>query len=509
MSKDASDIAAAFPSASPEDWRALAEAALKGEPLQSLERRTRDGIVRGPVFFRGDRPDDAEIGAPGAPPFTRGASAERDGFLPWDIRAPVPAAAPAEANAAALAALQGGASSLTLRLGEGGVAAFTLDGLAAALDGVKRDLAGIWLFDSTLGAAALLAALWERDGLDPETVRGGFGLSPLGMGALFGAIETGWEERVAGVALWRADADLGVRPLAVRADLACEAGGAPAQEIAWMAAETAAYFRALIGAGVDPDAAARAIELRLAADCDPHQTIAKLRAARRVFDRVAEAFGASAAARAPHVPAITARRMMSAKDAWTNLLRATAAAFGATAGGADAATVRPLTEAAGAPTPFALRIARNMQRLLGEESHMGRVIDPAGGSFLHETLTAALAREAWALFQTIEGRGGLAAALRAGWIQAEIGKARDAQAGAYADGETLVGVNAYESDYDEPETAGPPAEAAPPDGEPIPEDGWSEALEAARTGGALQPRARAEPEFEPLRPIRWAEAFDG
>lgn len=506
MTDDASHIAAEFPPVSADDWRALAEASLKGEPLESLTRKTADGIVRGPVFFRGDAPEDGASGAPGEAPYTRGAAPVRDRFLPWDIRAPIPGGTANEAAKTAIAALEGGASSLTLRLGQGGVSARNADELAAALNGVRLDLAGVWLFDGGLASAALLAAHWENSGAKPADIKGGFGLSPIALGALSGAIPEGWEAPLAEAVKWASEQQLDLKTIAVRADLACEAGGTSAQEIAWMAAEAAEYFRALIGAGIAPETAAKTMEIRFAVDSDVHENIAKLRAARRVFSQVAAAFGADAA---PHIHAITARRMMSAKDAWTNLLRTTAAAFAGAAGGADAITVRPLTEAAGDPTAFALRLARNIQIMLAEESHMGRVQDPAGGAFLHETLSNEIAKSAWSLFQQIEAECGLSAALKSGFLQSKIGEARDARFKRYENGDILLGLNKYPSDFDEPATGDTAPPPEPHKGDPIPETGWKVALEAAKSGGVLPQTVPRTGDFDPVKPIRWAEAFNG
>ena len=112
--------------------------------------------------------------------------------------------------------------------------------------------------------------------------------------------------------------------------------------------------------------------------------------------------------------------MMTRRDPWVNMLRTTVACFAAGVGGADAVTVLPFDAALGLPTTFARRIARNTQSLLVEESHLARVVDPAGGSWYVETLTDELARSAWAWFQEIERAGGLGAALRSGLVADEL-----------------------------------------------------------------------------------------
>ncbi|HEY2791290.1 MAG TPA: methylmalonyl-CoA mutase family protein, partial [Micromonosporaceae bacterium] len=142
---------------------------------------------------------------------------------------------------------------------------------------------------------------------------------------------------------------------------------------------------------------------------------AKLRAARRMWARVAEMCGAAEAG-GQRQHAVTSAAMMTGRDPWVNLLRGTIAAFAAGVGGADAVTVLPYDHALGRPDASSRRLARNTQLLLIEESHTARVLDPAGGSWYVERYTDDLARAAWDWFTAIEAAGGLTAALGSGMI---------------------------------------------------------------------------------------------
>jgi methylmalonyl-CoA mutase len=158
----------------------------------------------------------------------------------------------------------------------------------------------------------------------------------------------------------------------------------------------------------------RQISFRLAADDDQFMTIAKFRALRLLWARVAEVAGEPDAGGA-RVHAVTSTPMMAQRDPWVNMLRTTVAAFGAGVGGADTVLVQPFDAAIpggmpGTAASFARRIARNTQLLLLEESHLGRVLDPAGGSWFVEDLTRQLAEKAWEHFQQIEAHGGFAEA---------------------------------------------------------------------------------------------------
>jgi methylmalonyl-CoA mutase len=223
-----------------------------------------------------------------------------------------------------------------------------------------------------------------------------------------------------------------------------EAGASEAQELAAMLATLVAYLRACEAAGLRPRAAFAKIGLGLAADADMFLTIAKLRAARKLVARIAEACGASHAVDKLHLAATTSERMMARRDPWVNVLRTAVACAGAAFGGADAITVLPYTWAMGQPDAFARRIARNTQLVLQEESALGRVMDPGHGAWFIETLTEDLAKAAWQLFQAIEAKGGMGAALESGFVQAETAKVAEARARDIATGRfELTGVSAF------------------------------------------------------------------
>src|SRR5690606_8470929 len=160
---------------------------------------------------------------------------------------------------------------------------------------------------------------------------------------------------------------------------------------------------ALEAAGFTLDEAAAQLEFRYAATDEQFPTIAKLRAARALWNRVAELSGIGEAARAQRQHVVTSRPMMARYDTYTNMLRTTVAAFAAGVGGADAVTVMPFDEPLGLPTPFSRRIARNTSALLIHESHVAKVIDPAGGAYAVEKLTDDLAMASWALFTELDG----------------------------------------------------------------------------------------------------------
>jgi methylmalonyl-CoA mutase len=177
--------------------------------------------------------------------------------------------------------------------------------------------------------------------------------------------------------------------------------------------------------------------------------MAKLRALRMLWARVKEVCSISPATASLHVE--TSFRMMTEKDAETNILRTTIAAFAAAAGGADSIAVLPHTIAHGLPDPIARRVARNTQLILARESHIDFVSDPATGSGSIEALTDALCEAAWDEFRLIESEGGALESLFAGKIQSRIAEARKTRAEEYLAGKRhLIGTTLFPARSERP-----------------------------------------------------------
>ena len=414
---DGLSLAAEFPAATHAQWQRLVAGVLsrsgkdvpETEAEDALSTVLEDGLRARPLYTAADGVPDA--GLPGFAPFVRAGRAEGNTAGGWDVRQCHRTAD----SEAVLTDLENGVTSLWLAVGPDGVPVEELD---RVLRDVYLDLAPIVLEAGaeTAAAADELLSLYERRGVAPEAARGNLGADPLGTEARTGAAYDG-DGFAATVALARlcAESYPGVRALTVDALPYHEAGGSAAQELGCSLATGVAYLRALTGGGLSIDQALGQLEFRYAATADQFLTIAKLRAARRLWARVAEACGAPAAgAQLQH--AVTSSVMMTARDPWVNMLRTTVATLAAGVGGAESVTVQPFDHALGLPDAFARRIARNTSTILVEESHLARVIDPAGGSWYVESLTDELAQAAWEFFQEIERSGGQAAALRSGLV---------------------------------------------------------------------------------------------
>ncbi|MEU7339445.1 methylmalonyl-CoA mutase subunit beta [Streptomyces sp. NPDC007074] len=413
---DEFSLAAEFPDATHEQWQRLVAGVLRksGKEVSgsaaedALSTPVEDGLTTRPLYTALDSAPDP--GFPGFAPFVRGGRAEGNTTGGWDVRQRHAAVA----DGAVLADLENGVTSLWLLVGESGI---PVPSLPSVLDGVYLDLAPVVLDagHETESAARELLVLYEKRGVAADDVRGNLGADPLGHEARTGR-PYGFAP-VTELARRCAAEHPGLRALTVDALPYHEAGGSAAQELGCSLATGVAYLRELTAAGVPVELAAGQMEFRYAATADQFLTIAKLRAARRLWARVAEVCGAPGA-QLQH--AVTSPVMMSRRDPWVNMLRTTVATLAAGVGGAEAVTVLPFDDALGAPDAFARRIARNTSTILVEESHLARVIDPAGGSWYVETLTDELAHAGWEFFQQIERAGGQAAGLRSGRIGEEL-----------------------------------------------------------------------------------------
>lgn len=384
--------------------RKLADDAPDSDVWHKLATTTLDGITVTPLGTPALSRDLGDGGLPGQAPFTRGSTAARE-LDGWDVRAWFADPDVERTAKDVVTDLENGVNSLWLSVGGG---AIPVDALATILEPVFLDLAAVVLDAPAepVEAARALAAVLADKGVTaaPGT---SLGADPLGVTIRgHGVTDLGIVGEVAALAQ-----PIGVRAVTVDATAVHDAGASDVQELAYSLAAGVTYLRALVEAGFEADDAAGLIDFRYAATDEQFPTIAKLRAARRLWNRVAELSGVTSAAAGQLQHAVTSRPMMAKYDPYVNMLRTTVAAFSAGVGGAAAVTVLPFDEPLGLPEQFSRRIARNTSSLLISESHVAAVVDPAGGAHAVEKLTDDLARAAWALFGEIEGKGGLVESL--------------------------------------------------------------------------------------------------
>lgn len=455
--------AAHFPSPTLDRWTALARKALKDAPLEGLSRTDGDGLEIAPLYAD----DDAPVLSAPRPNRVEGRA--------WDLRVLVEAEAPVQTNAAILDELNGGAASAVLT----GAALVDPDVLSRALEGVALELAPIGLDAGIEGAAAAGALAVAAKGSPRARLM--LHLDPVSAFARDGGAPRAIEAAVAQAA---ATAARHAQPypaatlFLASGRAAHEAGGTVGQELGFALASAADWLRAGTEADLSVERTLTGTVLGLSVDAEYLDGVAKLRAARLMWRSFARAAGAETAA---IIEARSSGRMLGARDPWPNLLRLTAAGFAGAVGGADAVILDGFTAARGVPDAFARRLARNTQLVLMQEAHLGRVDDPAAGSWFLDARTRDLAQAGWAEFQRIETEGGLIAALKAGTIQSRVAQARSARETAYAQGGgVLIGVNRFVDPEPRPAAAAPRQAAAPTHADVC----------------------------DPLAPVRWAEAFE-
>lgn len=384
------------------------------EPERSLESPTYEGFPIRALYTALDALPEPPL--PGEWPYVRGGDRNRDVLAGWKVAEPFPApgftGGAADGNAEVLDALVRGTSALVLRVGGTGIPATDLD---RWLEGVYLDLAPLIVeagADFGAAAEAIMGLIAGADDARRAQLSVDLGADPL-TAALHGLPSPTLDE-VAEVARAAAGRP-GVRAVTVDGPAFHSRGASAGWELAGAMAAACDYLRVLTESGLGVAQALRQISFRLVADDDQFMTIAKFRAARQLWGRVAAVLGRpdSGAAR---LHALTSSAMTTQRDPWVNMLRTTVAAFGAGVGGADTVAVLPFDAATpggfpGVTSDFARRIARNTQLLLLEESHLGRVLDPAAGSWYVEDLTETLAAQSWSHFRDIEARGGFRTAL--------------------------------------------------------------------------------------------------
>ncbi|MEO6472153.1 MAG: methylmalonyl-CoA mutase family protein [Aeromicrobium sp.] len=393
--------------------RRLAEDEPDHDVWAKLTKQTLDGIDVFPLGTDALSEGLPSDGLPGQAPYTRGTAAARE-LQAWDIRAHFIDPDAKLTTEHVMTDLENGVNSLWLSVGTGAIA---IDALPGILDKVFLDLAPVILdapYEPVAAAEAFAAIVEERAIVAASGTN--LGADPIG-NSFRGHGETSTDviAPIAAIAT-----RLKARAVVVDGTVVHDAGASDVQELAYSLAVGAAYLRVLVAAGYSVDDAASFLEFRYAATDEQFPTIAKFRAARRMWNRVTELSGVTGGGRAQLQHGVTSRPIMSKYDPYVNMLRTTLAAFSAGVGGATSVTVLPFDAALGLPEVFSRRIARNTSSLLIAEAHVSKVTDPAGGSYAVEKLTDDLARAAWEDFGAIEAAGGIAAVIADGTLAAQV-----------------------------------------------------------------------------------------
>ncbi len=434
-----------FPYPSYEEWRQIVEAQLKGVPFEKqLITPTYEGIEVQPIYRQEDEAGWPHLDSqPGFPPYVRGATALGHVLKPWTVSQELPYSTPQEFNRALRYDLDRGQTAVNLvpdtatlfgrdpdeatvgHVGQGGVSLATVDDLATALSHIDLEQVPIFLQASSaaLPTTALLMALVRQQGKSTQKLRGCIGMDSLHTLVRQGKFPRslpGAYDRMGHLMSWAKKHAPHMRTVMVHSQPYHDGGSNGVQELAFTLATAVEYIRELLARNLAIDDIAQRIVFSFSVGSNFFMEVAKLRAARLLWTKVVAAFDGNGDSQRVMLHVRTSAWNKTIYDPYVNMLRSTLETLASAIGGCDSMHVGPFDEATGLPDEFSRRIARNTQLILQQEGHINKVIDPAGGSWYVETLTDALARKAWALFQEVERQGGMAKALFGGFPQAQV-----------------------------------------------------------------------------------------
>ncbi len=428
-----------FPPVSTQEWKAKVEADLKGAPFdKKLVWRTNEGFNLQPMYRAEDIADlKTTDSLPGEFPYVRGTRTDND----WYVRQEIIADTAAEANTKALDVLGKGITSLGFKVKEA-----TAEELTVLLAGV--DVASVELNFTTCPKKALVFAkvlvdYLKANGLE-KVFKGSIDFNPFKK-ALKHGTEFPGDIAAMGVELLDIVKEVpGLKVLSVNSDMLSNAGAYITQELGYALAWGASWLTLLTDKGAEAAEVARRIKFNMGVSSNYFMELAKFRAARMLWAQIVKLYGVADDDCKQYVHATTSRFNQTIYDAHVNLLRSQTECMSAVLAGVDSVTVTPFDTPYQTPDDFSERIARNQQFLLKEESHLDKVVDPAGGSYYVEVLTASIAAEAWKLFIDVEDRGGFLACVNDGSVQAAV---RESSEKRHTDvarrKEILLGTNQY------------------------------------------------------------------
>jgi methylmalonyl-CoA mutase len=439
-----------FPPPTFEEWKHEVEKSLKGKPIETLYSNTYENLTIKPIYTRKDLESLDHIEQyPGFPGYVRGI--EVNGYIkqPWDVSQELTANSPKEWNEIVKHDLERGQTEIHLVMDKLGFQITSLHDIGEMFSGISLQDYSLRVDtgESSLSFLPLLAAYLQKQQISMERVTGTIGMDPLGSLVIKGQLSIPLPtifDVMADVTSWAKEEMPNIKTIIVHSEPFHNGGANAVQELSFAFATAVEYLHECLNRGLSIDEAAQRINFSFAIGANFFMEIAKLRAARLVWTNIVKAFGGNEESQKMSIHARTSHFTKTVYDPYVNMLRATTEAFAAVVGSANSLHVSPFDEAIKQPDEFSRRIARNTQLILLVESHLGKVIDPAGGSYFVESLTAQLAEEAWKLFQQIEAKGGMMKALEEGFVQEEVEKVAELRKkNVKARKEKIVGTNFY------------------------------------------------------------------
>jgi methylmalonyl-CoA mutase len=449
-----------------EEWAKEAEVSLKGKPLEKLKTKTYEGLEIKPIYRQEDTQNLEHLknNMPGVFPFVRGVNPDGYKKEAWAIEQEINYSMPKDFNTALKHDLGRGQDVAALKFNDSIIAqiknkkaedfcpstlVFDLEDMKAAFDGIDLAKTPVHLKagDYPMIFFSLFNAYLQSKGVKLSDVKGIYKIDPLGSLARRGKVNMDvkkYYKVMAEVVNYLAKNNSQLRAIEVDTTVYANGGANAIQEVAYALATAAEYVRGAGAEGADVNDICSRMAFTAGVGQNFFMEIAKLRALRMLWANVAKEFGAEGDAQKIYLHTRTATINKTKNDQYVNMLRVTSESLSAVVAGVSSHTVAPFDEQFGLPQEFSRRISRNTQLFLKEECNLRDTIDPAGGSWYVENLTAAIAEKAWALFQEIETKGGMVKEVLAGNIQSAV-KAVKAERikNLSSRKDVLIGINKY------------------------------------------------------------------
>lgn len=459
-----------------EQWRELAQRELRDRDLATLDTTTPEGITVKPLYTSADTDHlKASETLPGADPFVRGIRATMYTGRPWTIRQYAGFSTAEESNAFYRKNLAAGQKGLSVAfdlathrgydsdhprvvgdVGKAGVAIDTVEDMKTLFDSIPLNEMSVSMTmnGAVLPVLAMFVVAGEEQGVDKAALSGTIQndiLKEFMVRNTFIYPPEPSMRIVADIIEYTSGEMPRFNSISISGYHMQEAGATLAQELAYTLADGMEYVRAAKSKGLDVDAFAGRLSFFFCIGMDIFMEAAKLRAARRLWARIMTDLGAKQEkSKLLRTHCQTSGVSLTEQDPYNNVVRTAYEALAAVLGGTQSLHTNSFDEAIALPTETSARIARNTQLILQHETGVTRTVDPLGGSYYVESLTEALAEQAWSMIEEIEAHGGMTKAVIEGLPKRNIEEAA-ARRQARVDGgdDVIVGVNRYRLD-DEP-----------------------------------------------------------
>jgi methylmalonyl-CoA mutase len=446
-----------------DDWKKAAEKEVKDK---DLTWHTPEGISVKPLYTAEDAGDP---GLPGFAPFTRGVRASMYAGRPWTIRQYAGFSTAEESNAFYRRNLAAGQKGLSVAfdlathrgydsdhprvvgdVGKAGVAIDSVEDMKILFDGIPLDQMSVSMTmnGAVIPILAFFIVAGEEQGVSQAQLDGTIQNDILKEFMVRNTYIYPPEPsmRIVSDIIAYTSANMPkFNSISISGYHMHEAGATAVQELAFTIADGKEYAKRAMATGLDIDAFAGRLSFFFGIGMNFFMEVSKLRAARTLWWRVMEGLGAKdERSKMLRTHCQTSGVSLQEQDPYNNVIRTTIEAMAATLGGTQSLHTNALDEAIALPTDFSARIARNTQIVLAEESGITKVVDPLGGSYYVEALTAELVDQAWKIIEEVDALGGMTKAVASGMPKRLIEEAAAARQARVDKGEdVIVGVNKY------------------------------------------------------------------